>query len=64
MVSPHRLSEKERREFRRKNHIAKDLLTPKYRQRVIKNKKRQAQAVDSAYKKEHTFDGRLYYDEY
>ncbi len=31
--------EKKRREQRRFNHIAKDLRTPKYRQRRIDNKK-------------------------
>lgn len=33
--------EKEKREVRRRNHIARDLRTPKYGQRVVSNKKRQ-----------------------
>jgi hypothetical protein len=33
-------SPKQRREQRRRNHIAKDLNTPKYRQRKVENKKR------------------------
>jgi hypothetical protein len=31
---------KQRREQRRRNHIAKDLATPKYKQRRVENKKR------------------------
>jgi hypothetical protein len=39
MVSIGRLPEKERRKFRRANHVARDLSSGKYRQRVIPNKK-------------------------
>ena len=35
-----RFPDKERREQRRHNHIARDLRTPKYRQRVVKDKRR------------------------
>lgn len=31
---------KEKRKQRRRNHIAKDLATPKYKQRRVENKKR------------------------
>lgn len=31
---------KQKREQRRRNHIAKDLNTPKYKQRRVENKKR------------------------
>jgi hypothetical protein len=35
-------SPKQRREQRRRNHIAKDLNTPKYKQRRVENKKRKS----------------------
>lgn len=35
-----RFEDKERRKQRRHNHIARDLRTPKYRQRVVKDKKK------------------------
>ncbi len=41
MVGSNKLPEKERRRFRRANHIACDLRTPKYRQRVVKNKRKE-----------------------
>jgi hypothetical protein len=40
MTGLDRYTEKERRKQRRHNHIARDLMTPKYRQRRINNKKR------------------------
>lgn len=35
-----RFEDKERRKQRRHNHIAHDLRTPKYRQRVVKDKRK------------------------
>lgn len=40
MTSIHRLPDKQRRSQRRKNHIAKDLRTPKYGQRRVEDKKK------------------------
>jgi hypothetical protein len=40
MVGMNKVPDKERRKMRRFNHMAKDLRTPKYAQRVIKNKKK------------------------
>ncbi len=37
-----RFEDKERRKQRRHNHIARDLRTPKYRQRVVKDTKKDA----------------------
>ena len=39
MVSIGRLPEKERRKARRINHVARDLRTPKYKQRIVTSKK-------------------------
>lgn len=39
------LPPKERREVRRRNHIALDLRTPKYRQRVVDKKRRSFEDV-------------------
>jgi hypothetical protein len=52
MVGLHKFSDKEKREQRRRNHIARDLLTPKYRQRVVPDRKR----IDND-------DGTFYLDE-
>ena len=40
MTGIDRIPDKQRREFRRKNKIARDLRTPKYKQRVIPKKRR------------------------
>lgn len=40
MVGLHKFTDKEKREQRRRNHIARDLATPKYRQRIVPDKKR------------------------
>jgi hypothetical protein len=39
MTGLNKLSEKEKRAQRRRNHIAKDLGTPKYRQRIVERKR-------------------------
>ncbi len=46
MTGLNRYPDKERRKARRFNHIAKDLGTPKYRQRIIKNKNRHDSVAD------------------
>lgn len=40
MTGQNKLHDKMKREQRRRNHIVRDLRTPKYRQRKIENKKR------------------------
>ena len=40
MVGMNKVPDKERRKMRRFNHIAKDLRSPKYSQRIVKNKKK------------------------
>lgn len=40
MTGLNRYSEKDRRKQRRRNHIARDLRTAKYRPRVVPNKKK------------------------
>lgn len=40
MTGMQSFSHKQKREQRRRNHIAKDLATPKYKQRRVENKKR------------------------
>ncbi len=42
MVGFRALDYKKRREFRRQNHIAKDLKTDKYHQRVVPSKRRKS----------------------
>jgi hypothetical protein len=37
--NPHRVEEKQRRELRRRNHIARDLWVPEFRQRRIERKR-------------------------
>lgn len=39
MTGMNKYSDKQKRAMRRRNHIARDLRTRKYRQRVIKNKR-------------------------
>lgn len=39
MVGFKKIPEKQRRQFRRKNHIAKDLRSPKYAPRVVEPRK-------------------------
>lgn len=39
MVGMSKLSDKEKREQRRRNHVARDLATPKYHQRIIERKR-------------------------
>jgi len=41
-----RLSYKERRKARRQNHIAKDLGHPKYKQRVVRSKKKDVRGTE------------------
>lgn len=52
MVGLHKFTDKEKREQRRRNHVARDLATTKYHQRIMPDKKR----VDNA-------DGTFYLDE-
>lgn len=40
MTGMDRYDDKRKRAMRRKNHIARDLMSPKYRQRVVKPKKK------------------------
>lgn len=40
MVGINKYDEKERREQRRRNHIARDLIGSKYHQRILPNKER------------------------
>jgi hypothetical protein len=40
MVGLHKFTDKEKRAQRRRNHIARDLLTPKYHPRVVPDKRR------------------------
>jgi len=40
MVGLNKVDEKYKRQQRRKNHIARDLRTPKYRERVLPDKKK------------------------
>ena len=39
MTGLNRYTDKEKRKMRRHNHIARDLRTPKFRQRVVQRKK-------------------------
>ena len=52
MVGLHKFEGKNKREQRRRNHVARDLLTPKYRQRIVPDRKR----IDNE-------DGSYYLDE-
>lgn len=52
MVGLHKFTGKEKREQRRRNHVARDLATPKYRPRVVPDRKR----IDNE-------DGTFYLDE-
>lgn len=52
MVGLNKFDEKNKREQRRRNHVARDLATSKYHQRIIPDKKR----IDNA-------DGTFYFDE-
>lgn len=36
--NPHRMEEKQRRALRRRNHFARDLWTPEFRQRKVNHK--------------------------
>lgn len=40
MTGLNKFDEKNKREQRRRNHVARDLLTPKYHQRVVPDRKR------------------------
>lgn len=57
MTGMNKLSDKEKRSQRRRNHIAKDLMTPKYHQRVIERKR--IESEDGEY----FFADRYYEDE-
>jgi hypothetical protein len=52
MVGLHKFDGKNKREQRRRNHVARDLATPKYHQRIIPDRKR----IDND-------DGTFYLDE-
>jgi hypothetical protein len=56
MVGLHKFTGKEKREQRRRNHIARDLLTPKYRSRVVPDKKRVDNENGSFYLVERYYD--------
>lgn len=59
MVGLHKFSDKDKRAQRRRNHIARDLLTPKYRQRIVPDRKRVDNDVDGTF----YFDERYYEDD-
>lgn len=40
MTGLNKFDEKTKREQRRRNHVARDLMTPKYHQRIIPSRKR------------------------
>lgn len=42
MAGLNKYDEKQKREQRRRNHIARDLLSPKYRQRIVAARKHNA----------------------
>lgn len=56
MVGLHKFEGKEKREQRRRNHVARDLLTPKYHQRVVPDKKRIDNEDGTYYLVERYFD--------
>lgn len=56
MVGLHKFTDKEKREQRRRNHVARDLATPKYHQRVVPDKRRTDNEDGSSYLTERQFD--------
>lgn len=56
MVGLHKFTDKEKRAERRRNHIARDLLTPKYHQRVIPDKRRTDNEDGTFYLTERYYD--------
>jgi hypothetical protein len=49
MVGLNKLEGKDRRRHRLRNHVAKDLMSPKYRQQVVPSRKRVDSEDDDSY---------------
>jgi hypothetical protein len=56
MVGLHKFIAKEKRAQRRRNHIARDLLTPKYHLRVVPDKRRTDNEDGTFYLTERYYD--------
>lgn len=56
MVGLNKFEVKDKRAQRRRNHIARDLLTPKYHQRIIPDRKKVENADGTFYLDERYYD--------